>query len=149
MSPQFYRDARPMEDFITLFKSNPFAAIGMVVLGGGWYWLKNRQEANTDNREVTRLTAALEVANKRADDAEGRADEAFAKQLELTQTFSDMRSQNARLELKLEQVSDQLSKMANDNADLRQQVKTLTDQNRDLSSQVSRLQRTIDSSTTQ
>lgn len=138
-----------MEDFITLFKSNPFAAIGMVLLGGGYWLVKNRQEKDIDNREVTRLTTALELANKRADEADDRADAAFAKQLELTQTFSDMRSQNARLESKLEQVSDQLSKMANDNADLREQVKTLTGQNRDLSDQVSRLQRTIDSSTTQ
>lgn len=146
MSPQFYREARPMEDFITLFKSNPLAAIGMVLLGGGYWLIKNRQEGAVDNREVTRLTAALDIANKRADEADERADGAFAKQLELTQTFSDMRSQNARLESKLEQVSDQLSKMANDNADLREQVKTLTGQNRDLSDQVSRLQRTFDSS---
>jgi len=149
MSPQIYREVRPMEDFITLFKSNPFAAIGMVLLGGSWWWIKNNQEKTVDNREVLRLTTALDISNKRADDAEDRADAAFAKQLELTQTFSDMRSQNARLESKLEQVSDQLSKMANDNADLREQVNTLTTQNRDLSNQVNRLQRTIDSGTTQ
>src|ERR1700712_5408480 len=149
MSPQIYREVRPMEDFITLFKSNPFAAIGMVLLGGGWWWIKNNQEKTVDNREVLRLTTALDISNKRGDDAEDRADAAFAKQLELTQTFSDMRSQNARLESKLEQVRDQLSKMANDNADLREQVNTLTTQNRDLSNQVNRLQRTIDSGTTQ
>lgn len=149
MSPQIYREVRPMEDFITLFKSNPFAAIGMVLLGGGWWWIKNNQEKTVDNREVTRLTTALEVTAKERDEANDRADAAFAKQLDLTQTFSDMRAQNAKLDARLEQVSDQLSKMAADNADLREQVKTLTDQNRSLSSQVSQLQRTIDSGATQ
>lgn len=138
-----------MEEFVTLFKSNPLAAIGMVLLGGGYWLIKNKQEKAVDDREVVRLTTALEVVIKERDEANDRADVAFAKQLELTERFSEMRAQNERLLERMEQVSTQVARMAEDNADLRGQVRTLTDQNRELSQQVSRLQSTIDSGTAQ
>lgn len=138
-----------MEEWVALFKSNPLAAIGMVLLGGGAWLLKNRQEKSVDNREVVRLTTALEVVVKERDEANDRADVAFAKQLELTERFSEMAAQNARLETRMEQVSTQISKMADDNAALRDQVRTLTQQNEELSTQVRRLQSTIDAGTAQ
>lgn len=138
-------EVRPMEDWVTLFKSNPAAAIGMVLLGGGYWIIKNRQESSADNREVSRLRTALEATIKERDEANDRADVAFAKQLELTERFSQMSAQNARLEERMEQVSSQLSRMANDNADLRKQVANLNEQNRGLSNQVDHLQKTIDS----
>lgn len=134
-----------MEDWFSLFKQNPLAAIGMVLLGGGAYLLKNRQEKSVDNREIVRLTTALEVVIKERDEANDRADVAFAKQLELTERFSEMRAQNERLLERMEQVSKQVAVMAEDNAALREEVKQLTTQNRSLSDQVARLQSTIDS----
>lgn len=136
-----------MEEFVTLFKQNPLAAIGMVLVGGAAYLLKNRQEKAVDNKEVTRLTTALEVVIKERDEAQDRADAAFAKQLELTERFSEMRAQNERLLERMEQVSKQVSLMAEDNITLREQVRTLRDQNLTLSKQVSHLQATIDSGT--
>lgn len=132
-----------MEDWFTLFKTNPLAAIGMVVLGGGAWLLKNRQEKTVDNKEIARLQVVIEAAVKERDEANDRADAAFSKQLELTERFSDMRAQNERLLERMELVSKQLSNMAEDNADLRAKVLALTDQNRDLSNQVKTLQDTI------
>lgn len=145
-----------MEEWFTLFKSNPLMAIGTVLIGGGAYLLKNRQEKSVDNREVARLQAAIEATvkdrdeqvdriSKERDEANDRADAAFAKQLELTERFSEMRAQNERLLERMEQVSKQVAIMAEDNAALRDEVKQLTAQNRSLSDQVSRLQSTIDS----
>lgn len=136
-----------MEEFVTLFKSNPLAAIGMVLLGGGYWLIKNKQEKAVDDREVVRLTTALEVVIKERDEANDRADTAFAKQLELTERFSEMRAQNERLLERMEQVSKQVSLMAEDNIALREQVRTLREQNLTLSKQVSHLQATIDSGT--
>lgn len=134
-----------MDDWFSLFKQNPLAAIGMVLLGGGAYLIKNRQEKSVDNREIVRLTTALEVVIKERDEANDRADIAFAKQLELTERFSEMRAQNERLLERMEQVSKQVASMAEDNAALRDEVKVLRSQNRSLSDQVARLQSTIDS----
>ena len=134
-----------MEEWFSLFKQNPLAAIGMVLLGGGAYLLKNRQEKSVDNREIVRLTTALEVVIKERDEANDRADVAFAKQLELTERFSEMRAQNERLLERMEQVSKQVAAMAEDNAALRDEVKGLRSENRSLSDQVAHLQSTIDS----
>lgn len=134
-----------MEEWFSLFKQNPMAAIGMVLLGGGAYILKNRQEKAVDNKEVVRLQTALTDVIKERDEANDRADLAFAKQLELTERFSDMRAQNERLLERMEQVSKQVAIMAEDNAALRDEVKQLTAQNRSLSDQVAHLQSTIDS----
>lgn len=152
-----------MEDFLLMFKSNPLAAVGMVIFGGVGYWVKNRSEKATDSKEVTRLQAAIEATVKdrdttvsritterdamreERDEAQARADGAFQKQLELTERFSDMRAQLAQALAKLEQVSTQLASQASDAQTLRDKVTELTGQNRELSAQVSRLQTTIDS----
>lgn len=134
-----------MEEWFSLFKQNPMAAIGMVLLGGGAYILKNRQEKAVDNKEVVRLQTALTDVIKERDEANDRADLAFAKQLELTERFSDMRAQNERLLERMEQVSKQVAVMAEDNAALHDEVKGLRSQNRSLSDQVAHLQSTIDS----
>lgn len=136
-----------MDEWVTLFKSNPLVAIGGMIVAGGAYLLKNRSEKAVDSKEVLRLTTALEVVIKERDEERDRADEAFKRQLELTERFSDMRAQNERLLERMEQVSKQVANMAEDNIALRDQVKTLTGQNRELSEQVRRLQSTIDSGT--
>ena len=138
-----------MEDWVALFKSSPLAAIGMVVFGGGYWLIKNKQEKTEDSKEVVRITTALNAVIKERDDANDRADAAFAKQLELTERFSEMRAQHERMSVQMEQVSKQLSNMAEDNLALHDQVKELTEQNRALSQQVERLQSSIDSGITQ
>ena len=134
-----------MEEWVTLFKSNPLMAIGTILVGGGAYLLKNRQEKSIDNREIARQAVVIDALIKERDEANDRADVAFAKQLELTERFSDMRAQNERLLERMEQVSKQVATMAEDNAALRDEVKSLRVENRSLADQVARLQSTIDS----
>lgn len=134
-----------MEEWVTLFKSNPLMAIGTILVGGGAYLLKNRQEKSIDNREIARQAVVIEALIKERDEERDRADDAFKKQLELTERFSEMRAQNERLLERMEQVSKQVAVMAEDNAALRDEVKGLRSQNRSLSDQVARLQSTIDS----
>lgn len=134
-----------MEEWVTLFKSNPLMAIGTILVGGGAYLLKNRQEKSIDNREIARQAVVIEALIKERDEERDRADDAFKKQLELTERFSEMRAQNERLLERMEQVSKQVAVMAEDNAALRDEIKGLRSQNRSLSDQVARLQSTIDS----
>lgn len=134
-----------MEEWVTLFKSNPLMAIGTILVGGGAYLLKNRQEKSIDNREIARQAVVIEALIKERDEERDRADDAFKKQLELTERFSEMRAQNERLLERMGQVSKQVAAMAEDNAALRDEVKGLRSQNRSLSDQVARLQSTIDS----
>jgi predicted nuclease with TOPRIM domain len=119
-----------MDEWVLLFKNNPLEAIGMVVLGGGYWLLKNRQEKAVDNREVERLKEALVVVIKERDEERERADEAFQKQLELTERFSEMRAQNERLLERMDAIN--------------KHVEYLTKQNTLLSEQVHRLQSSID-----
>lgn len=119
-----------MDEWVLLFKNNPLEAIGMVVLGGGYWLLKNRQEAKTDNREVERLKEALVAVIKERDEERERADQAFEKQLELTERFSEMRAQNERLLERMDAIN--------------KHVEFLTKQNTLLSEQVHRLQSSID-----
>lgn len=118
-----------MDEWVLLFKNNPIEAIGMVVLGGGYWLIKNRQEKAVDNREVERLKDALVAVIKERDEERERADEAFQRQLELTERFSEMRAQNERLLERMEGMT--------------KQIQALTDQNKLLSEQVQRLQSLI------
>ena len=118
-----------MDEWVLLFKNNPMEAIGMVVLGGGYWLIKNRQEKAVDNREVERLKEALVSVIKERDEERERADSAFDKQLELTERFSEMRAQNERLLERMEGMT--------------LQIKALTDRNQALGEQVQRLQTLI------
>ncbi len=118
-----------MDEWVLLFKNNPMEAIGMVVLGGGYWLIKNRQEKAVDNREVERLKEALVSVIKERDEERERADSAFDKQLELTERFSEMRAQNERLLERMEGMT--------------LQIKALTDRNQALGEQVQHLQTLI------
>lgn len=124
-----------MEDFTTLFKSAPWEAIGVAVAAGiGWLW-KNKSEKkaqtesrDVDSREIVRLNKVVDQVIKERDDADGRADAAFAKQLELTERFSDMRAQNAQVLSRMEQLSEQMHNVLEENGQLRAQVAKLSEE---------------------
>lgn len=159
-----------MEDLVALFKASPFEAIGTVVVVGISYLWKNKQEKKAevesrgvDAREIERLNKENERVNgvnaliaKERDEANDRADAAFAKQLELTERFSEMRAQNAQMSAQMETISKQLDSQASENKQLRDQVKQLTEQvhditvqNNELNTKLQKLQTTLNTGTAQ
>lgn len=124
-----------MEDFVTLFKSAPWEAIGVAVSAGIAYLWKNKSEKReqaesrgVDSREIERLNKVVDTLAKERDDADLRADAAFAKQLELTERFSEMRAQNAQVLERMDQLSAQMRIVLDENAQLRTQVAKLSDE---------------------
>lgn len=124
-----------MDDFVTMFKSAPWEAIGVAVSAGiAWLW-KNKSEKReqaesrgVDSREIERLVKRVESVEKERDDETARADAAFAKQLELTERFSEMRAQNAQVLARMDQLSEQMRIVLDENAQLRTQVTKLSDE---------------------
>lgn len=157
-----------MEDLVALFKSSPLEAIGVVLMAGVGYIWKNKSEKkeqaesrNVDTREIERLNKEVDRVNnvngliaKERDEEKDRADAAFAKQLELTERFSEMRAQNERASVQMETISRQLTDLASENMKLREQVGSLTQQvhevtmqNKDLNAQLQKLQATLNAGT--
>lgn len=144
-----------MEDWLTLFKANPVEAILVVVVGSGTYLMKRKSEKaadaesrNVDAREIERLNKELERrdvviqnVSKDRDEERDRADDAFAKQLELTERFSEMRAQNERGIERMDQVSKQMALVLEENIGLRQQLTGVSSQLHDMTSQYNDLNR--------
>lgn len=124
-----------MDDFVTLFKSAPWEAIGVALSAGIAYLWKNKSEKKeqaesrgVDSREIERLNKVVDSVVRERDEANDRADAAFAKQLELTERFSEMRAQNAQVLARMDQLSEQMRNVLDENAQLRAQVTKLSDE---------------------
>lgn len=142
-----------MEDWLTLFKANPVEAIVVVVGGAVGFLMKRKSEKaaeaesrGVDAREIERLNKEVErrdqiIANvaKERDEERDRADDAFAKQLELTERFSEMRASNERGIERMEQLSKQMAIVIEDNIALREQVKDVSTQLHEMTSKYTEL----------
>lgn len=120
-----------MDDLPNLLKSAPWEAIGVAVAAAITFLWKNRaekKEQGVDSREIERLNKVVDQVIKERDAADDRADAAFAKQLELTERFSEMRAQNAQVLARMDQLSDQMQHVLEENGQLRTQVTTLSDE---------------------
>lgn len=124
-----------MEDLVALFKSAPLEATGVVLSAAGAYLWKRQGEKKeqaesrqVDAREIERLTRVVDTVAKERDEANDRADAAFAKQLELTERFSETRAQNAQVLERMEQLSEQMRNVLDENGRLRTQVTELSEE---------------------
>lgn len=124
-----------MEDMVTLFKTSPWEAIGVAAMAGLGYLWKNRAEKReqaesrgVDTREIERLNKVVDTLARERDSESDRADAAFAKQLELTERFSEMRAQNERLLERMDQLGKQMQVVLDENGQLRSQVAKLSEE---------------------
>lgn len=125
-----------MNEWAELFKTSPIGAIGAGIAAGAVYLWKNWQEKSVDNREVSRLMTALDAVIKERDEERDRADEAFKKQLELTERFSEMRAQSERLLERMESMDNHMKMVVQENENLRKQIAALNDLVRQLQTSI-------------
>lgn len=143
-----------MEEWVAMFKQNPIGAtLGVAGTAIFWWW-KNRQEKQIDNREVARLTDALVQERGARVEAEEARDAAIAKQIEQVERYSEMRAQNERLLERMETLSASVQKLTEENSRQRDNITALTTQvaslgaqNGELAAQVRKLQSTLDAGT--
>lgn len=115
-----------MDDWPALFKSDPLIAIAGLIGTAIWFLVKQFSEKRGDNREIERLSAALDKERENVkterearETAEDRADLAFAKQLDLVKEFSEMNQ-------KFGEMKASLDNAIKENQQLRSQVENLT-----------------------
>ncbi len=144
-----------------LFEKSTLAGlISLAVLIAGWRW-KSNQEKGENKSQSEELASALSIERERRVKAEEgetaerlRADQAFARQLEMVEQFSAMRAETAktaeamlsmqrdvnRATSEVERLSKALELSTQENAGLRQQMGLMAEE-------ISQLKQTIQAST--
>lgn len=144
-----------------LFEKSTLAGlVSLGVLIAGWRW-KSNQEKGENKSQSEELASALSIERERRIKAEEgetserlRADQAFARQLEMVEQFSAMRAETAktaeamlsmqrdvnRATSEVERLSKALELSTQENAGLRQQMGLMAEE-------ISQLKQTIQAST--
>jgi len=134
-----------MEDWVELFKNNPLGATLGTLGAAFWFWWKTRQEKQTDNREVSRLTEALIHERAARIEAEEARDAAVAKQIEQVERFSEMRAQNERLLERMGMLTEQMRTVVEENARLHTTVEQLRQEVAQSRAEVQQLRQSVKS----